>query len=136
MDVREQLQRDEGLRLKPYVDTVGKTSIGYGRNLTDVGISEYEALVLLDNDIDNTRLVLGNRLPWFHALDEVRQGVFINLTFNLGFNGLEKFPKMLAAAAQGDWIEASQELMNSAWRQQVGDRALRLAKQMITGTWV
>ena len=34
------LQRHEGLRLKPYKCTAGKVSIGYGRNLEDVGISE------------------------------------------------------------------------------------------------
>lgn len=37
-----ELSRDEGRRLKPYLDTVGKTTIGVGRNLTDVGISEDE----------------------------------------------------------------------------------------------
>jgi len=31
----EQLTRHEGLRLKPYVDTVGKLTIGCGRNLDD-----------------------------------------------------------------------------------------------------
>ena len=42
------LVRDEGLRLRPYADTVGKTTIGVGRNLTDVGISHDEALALLE----------------------------------------------------------------------------------------
>ena len=31
---------NEGLRSKPYVDTVGKVTIGVGRNLTDRGLSE------------------------------------------------------------------------------------------------
>src|SRR4051812_27390106 len=33
-----QLIIDEGLKLSPYTDTVGKLTIGVGRNLTDVGI--------------------------------------------------------------------------------------------------
>ena len=36
---------------KPYKDTVGKLTIGVGRNLDDVGIGEEEAEVLLRNDI-------------------------------------------------------------------------------------
>ncbi|EHP39407.1 lysozyme [Cupriavidus basilensis OR16] len=52
-----ELKRDEDLRLKPYVDTVGKTSIGIGRNLDDVGISQEEAIFLAQNDIDRT-------MPW------------------------------------------------------------------------
>ena len=31
----DQLKRDEGLRLTPYQDSVGKLTIGYGRNLDD-----------------------------------------------------------------------------------------------------
>lgn len=37
------VKSDEGLSLKPYTDTRGKLTIGYGRNLTDVGISQAEA---------------------------------------------------------------------------------------------
>jgi len=46
------LEHHEGLRLKPYKDSVGKLTIGIGRNLDDVGISKSEALLLLQNDID------------------------------------------------------------------------------------
>jgi lysozyme len=35
-----ELVKDEGLRLKPYKCTAGKTTIGVGRNLDDVGISK------------------------------------------------------------------------------------------------
>ena len=41
------LARHEGLQLKPYLDTVGKLTIGYGRNLDDVGISKGEALAMM-----------------------------------------------------------------------------------------
>lgn len=38
--LQEQLIRDEGVRKFPYKDTVGKTTIGVGRNLDDVGLSQ------------------------------------------------------------------------------------------------
>jgi lysozyme len=63
MELLEQLKRDEGLRLKPYVDTVGKVTIGYGTNLTD-GIDQGEAEYLLSNRLNQKRLELLAALPW------------------------------------------------------------------------
>jgi len=52
------------LRLKPYRDSVGKLTIGVGRNLDDVGISAEEADVLLANDIAKAQAELKQALPW------------------------------------------------------------------------
>jgi lysozyme len=57
------LIRDEGLKLKPYTDTVGKLTIGIGRNLTDRGISRQEALVLARNDVDAAAAELDRFAP-------------------------------------------------------------------------
>ena len=51
MTLRDALIRDEGVRLKPYRDSVGKLTIGVGRNLDDKGLTRAEAEALLDNDI-------------------------------------------------------------------------------------
>ena len=48
----EQLKKHEGIKLKPYTDTVGKLTLGIGRNLEDKGITEQEALFMLNNDVD------------------------------------------------------------------------------------
>jgi hypothetical protein len=50
----ELLSRFEGLRLKPYRDTVGKLTIGFGRNLEEKGISQLEAEFLLYQDIEQS----------------------------------------------------------------------------------
>ena len=50
--LKERIKKSEGLRLKPYKCPAGKTSIGWGRNLEDNGISKEEAEFLLNNDID------------------------------------------------------------------------------------
>ena len=135
MDIFAQLRRDEGLRLWPYVDTVGKITIGYGRNLSDNGISKDEAEGMFQSDVQKAQAVLYARLPWFQALDAARQGVLLNMAFNMGFNKLEEFQNLLIAAAQGDWNEAAKQMMDSLWAKQVGDRAIRLAHQMLDGQW-
>ena len=129
-----ELTRDEGVRLRPYKDTVGKLTLGIGRNLDDVGISADEADFMLSNDL-NERVLPGLRksLPWYSTLNESRQRVLANMAFNLGIDGLLKFRNMLAACQAGDYNLAANEMLNSTWAKQVGDRAQRLADMMRGG---
>lgn len=132
--LRDELVRDEGVRLKPYKDSVGKTSIGVGRNLDDVGISRAEAMQLLENDILRTESDLDALLPWWRGLDPVRQRVLMNMAFNMGIKSLLGFKTTLAAVRAGKYEEAATGMLNSLWAQQVGARAQRLAAMMKGGT--
>jgi lysozyme len=137
-NIYEQLKRDEGMRLKPYRDSVGKLTIGVGRNLDDVGISEEEAEDLLQNDIlrigdELTKAGLESPHP---SVITPREWVLVNMAFNMGISGLLEFRQMLEAYRAGDYAKAAQEMLNSKWETQVGDRAHRLSRQMETGEWV
>lgn len=129
----EQLKRHEGLRLKPYTDTVGKLTLGIGRNLEDKGIIETEALSMLSNDVDEFFSKLSKRLDWFCDLDDARQNVLVNMAFNLGVGGLLTFKNTLSLIENGDHSSASEEMLNSKWAKQVGRRAVELSEQMRTG---
>jgi lysozyme len=133
--VQEQLIRDEALRLKPYLDTMNKWTIGIGRNLTDFGITQSEAIYLCNNDIDRTDLDLRARLPWYDTLDPVRQEAMVNMCFNMGITRFMKFKKAWERGAVGDFDGCSVEMLDSLWADQVGDRALRVADQFRTGVW-
>jgi lysozyme len=130
--LRSQLERHEGLRLKPYRDIVGKLTVGYGRNLEDVGISRDEADFMLDNDIDQVEQYL-KTVDEYNELDEVRQTVLANMAFNLGFYGLMAFRKTWQAIARKDYTEAAKQMLDSRWARQVGNRAHELADIMRTG---
>jgi lysozyme len=125
----------EGLKLKPYFDTVGKMTIGVGRNLDDVGISHDEAFTLLSNDITNATIQLSQYL-WFVKLDPVRQGVLIELVFNIGMSRFLQFNDMIAALKVLDYTKASNELLDSLWANQVGhDRASNMARRLLLGRY-
>ena len=132
--IQQMLIIDEGIRLKPYKDTVGKLTIGVGRNLDDVGISEDEALYLLNNDIkkakEDVKKVFGEM---FHELDPVRQAVLIDMMFNLGLPRFLGFKKFIQAVKERDFSKASQEMLDSRWARQVKSRAERLSYMMRTG---
>lgn len=131
--VRTQLTIDEGYRGKPYRDTVGKLTIGIGRNLDDVGITRAEADYLLGNDIATAEAGLLNAYPWVAGLDGVRQQVLVNMALNMGMATLSTFKATLAAVEAGDWSGAAAGMRASKWAGQVGARAQRLAKMMETG---
>ncbi len=121
------LKRDESLRLKPYKDTVGKLTIGYGRNLDDRGISGHEAVVLLENDFLDALTETTVQFPWSRDLPVPQRRALVNMCFNLGLTRLSGFVKMLAALRTGDGKLAATEALDSKWAGQVGDRAERIA---------
>lgn len=134
-----QLIRHEDLKLKPYTDTVGKITIGVGHNLTDKGITKAQALSLLSDDISETLTFLRFRFPWFRKLliesssaDDVRARAIADLTFNV-MGGILGFKKMLAAIEVDDWKTAADELLDSKFAKQVGQRAFDLAYMLRTG---
>lgn len=129
----EQIKKHEGLRLKPYTDTVGKLTLGVGRNLEDKGITEQEALFMLNNDVDYFYKKLADSLPWIKNLDDARQNVLVNMAFNLGVAGLMSFKNMLGHCKDGHYDYAAVEMLNSKWADQVGYRSSDLAWQMRTG---
>jgi lysozyme len=131
--LKAELARDEGLRLKPYLDSVRKLTIGYGRNLTDVGISLEEAAYLLDADVARAVKDLDDALPWWIKLDEVRQRVLVNMAFNMGIFGLLGFTNTLNFMEMGMYEAAADGMLKSLWARQVGPRADRLAEMMRTG---
>jgi len=129
-----QLTKHEGKSLKPYVDTVGKVTIGVGRNLTDRGITEEECDLLLSTDIKIATLFC-HAYDWFDTLDDVRQAVFADMIFNLGPTRFAGFKKMIAAVEQRNWQSAADHALDSQWAVQVGSRAIRLAQMLRTGEW-
>ena len=134
-NLKDQLLRDEELRLTPYTDSVGKLTIGVGRNLTDKGISFQEAQLLLTNDISAATADLQAALPWTAMLDNVRKGALLNMTFNLGIGGLLEFHDFLARMERGDFPGAAGAMLDSLWARQVGARATRLSIQIEKGEW-
>ena len=124
--LERELIRDEGLRLKPYTDSVGKLTIGVGRNLDDNGISKDEAITMLKNDIANSQREL-EQFAWFRRLDSRRKDAILNMHFNLGLPRLLSFKNMIAALDDGDYKRAADEALNSRWAEQVGERAVRIS---------
>ena len=129
------LHKNEGLELKPYEDTVGKITIGYGRNLTDKGISNEEARDMAVSDLVETWEGLLDSDPYITLMDPVRRAAVIDLAYNLGISGWRQFRRTRDHLAAGEYELAAEDLMDSKWFRQVGLRGPRIVKMIVTGLW-
>lgn len=137
--------QSEGFRSKMYYDTEGKRTIGYGFNLDDgrfskeqvdrwlrEGISEEEAKQVLKDELAKTREKLESR-AWFKKLDPVRQGAIVDMAYNMGTGGVDKFKNMISALEKGDYETAASEVLNSKYASQTGNRAVKIASLIRSG---
>lgn len=127
------LRVHEGLELKPYKCTTGKLTIGYGRNLTDNGISTFEADAFLEVDARTALEDAKAVVPCYEYLNKARQAVLIDMAYNLGRTKLKGFKKMIQAIEDCDYDEASFQMIDSVWGTQVGERASFLSNTMRDG---
>tara|TARA_R110000868_G_C10972674_1_gene770730 strand:+ start:12115 stop:12534 length:420 start_codon:yes stop_codon:yes gene_type:complete len=131
--LKKQLEVDELRSKRIYTDTVGKISGGIGRNLTDRGFSDDEIDLMYANDVRMAEADARALVANFDKLNDVRQEVLVNMSFNLGKSRLAGFKKFLAAVAIQDFSRAADEMKDSAWYGQVKDRGVRLVYAMRFG---
>ena len=118
----QNIKEGEGWRSKPYRDTKGKLTIGFGTLLED-GISKEEGEFLLmhrlqniiDELIEKSFIDLGE-------LPEVVDDALYEMAYTMGVPSLLGFTRMWAALADEDWKTASIEALDSKWARDVGKR--------------
>lgn len=127
--------------LRAYKDTKGIWTIGFGRNLQVMTITESQAEAYLTEDI-LAAARLAEKLPSWPFMDTpARQDAFIELIYNMGpahFDGVgtDDFKNTMAAMARRDWLAVKAGLLNSKWAGDVKEaRATRIANQMATGLY-
>ena len=133
------LRGDEDVRPQVYKDSLGFFTIGIGRLVDDrkpgSGLRPSEMDFMLANDIEDRTAALTKRLPWMYLLDDARRGVLLNMSFQLGVEGLLGFKNTLELVRKGLFPEAAKNMLQSLWAQQTPNRAKRMAEQMRTGVW-
>ena len=132
----QHLRRHEGVRYSAYQDQGGYTHIGIG-TLIDArkggAVSDDVIDLMAQEDIERNRCDLDKRLPWWRALNSVRQLALEAMAYQLGTPKLFGFTKMLACLQAGDWLGAHTHAMNSTWAEQTPDRAKEVARMLRDG---
>jgi lysozyme len=133
--VKQLIEIHEGCKLTVYDDATGEPlapgdmikghpTIGKGRALDVKGISEAEADLLLDHDIENVLKALqGLKFSFWEGLSALRKAVLVDMAYNMGAAGLMNFKKMLSALQVNHFDEAAAQMEQSLWFTQTGLRA-------------
>ncbi len=131
----ERIKAHEGLRLKPYTDSLGRITIGYGRCLDTRGISRDEADTMFNRDMveaaSNANLIVGAK-TW-RGIGETRQEILTEMVYQLGAGGVDGFRNMIAALRDRNYERAADEMLDSRWHDQTPARAEELAALMREG---
>ena len=121
------LRRHGGMRNYPYKCSANKLTIGIGRNIEDIGISDDEADYMLKNDIARVQEDLDRNVLYWREFPEPVQRALANFVFNVGITRALRFKRMWSALQQFDFETAAEELLDSKYATQVGTRANELA---------
>lgn len=132
IEVYKDFLRDvEGLRLKPYEDIKGVLTIGYGRNLEDMGIDLNEAEVMLDSDVNRAIVDLVDIFPNFFSLSVNIRVVLVSMMFNLGRYRFLTFRRFIEAVKKGDKKMMVYEFLHSKRAKELKSRAIKEQKLLM-----
>jgi len=128
--LQDELVTDEGRRNQAYIDTMGLTTIGIGRELSRKGLSDNEVNLLFRNDVIACCEIMDRNISWWRTLPPAKQRVMLNLCF-MGWGSFSQFHKFLAAMEAHDWATAAAELQDSKWWTQVASRGPRVKARLL-----
>ena len=129
-NIKEMLIKNEGLVCQPYHCSANKLTIGVGRNLEANGISEDEAMYLLENDINRVVANLDKMWEVWRSFPVPAQEVCVDMAFQMGIAGFMNFRQTRALMEMGCWLEASEEVLRSKYAVQTPNRAARNSRKL------
>ena len=130
-EIVEDIKKHEGFRSKVYECTEGYDTIGYGFAVKDLIIDEDIATLILMKKLHTLLQRVTIAFPWFKDVDDIAKGVVINMCYQIGLSGFSKFKKTIYYLETEQYLEASEEMLDSKWaRKDSPARALRLSEKI------
>ena len=132
-EVRKEIKREEGWRGHVYQDSLGFWTIGYGflvdsRKGDKLPLSVAEQW--LDYKIQEKIDALDAALPWWKSQPDEVQNALLNMSYQMGVEGLLKFKNTLALIKAGKYADAADNALKSLWAKQTPERAKRVTEMI------
>ena len=121
----EYIKQEEGFRSKPYKDSEGVLTIGYGLNLSE-GITRAEADWILRSRLGHAVHCLERSWKPYYRVSHETQDALADMAYQIGCAGLIGFQVMLDALDRGDCPRAKAAALDSAWHRETPKRAERV----------
>ena len=137
--LKKRIREHEGYRDRPYLDSLGKATIGFGHLITEEDEFEEgkqypkeQLLKLFDKDFEKAEMGADQLVGSIQELHIEAKNVITEMVFQLGTQGVRNFRNMISALHDRDYQRASAEMLDSRWHAQTTNRCESLAKIMAT----
>lgn len=128
--LRADLTRHEGVETLVYKCTSGYATIGVGHNLETKPLSQAAIAQILTDDINDAVNECQKAIIGFEGFPSSVQEALVNMCFNLGITGLLRFTNTLAYLEDHKWLAAADEMLDSRWADQTGNRAIEVSNMV------
>ena len=137
--LKKRIREHEGYRDRPYLDSLGKATIGFGHLITEEDEFEEgkqypkeQLLKLFDKDFAKAEMGADQLVGHIQELHIEAKNIVTEMVFQLGTQGVRNFRNMISALHDRDYQRASAEMLDSRWHAQTTNRCESLAKIMAT----
>ena len=138
--LRQQLEIDEGCKYVIYLDHLNLPTHGIGHLILEsdpeygqpVGtpVSEDRVIECFEKDLESVQKDCYRLYDDFDDLPEAVQEIIANMLFNMGLGRMKAFKGMKRNVDARQWDKAADEMVDSRWYNQVGERSKRLVERM------
>tara|TARA_R100000234_G_C4956439_1_gene159771 strand:- start:103 stop:543 length:441 start_codon:yes stop_codon:yes gene_type:complete len=138
--LRKQLEIDEGCKYVIYLDHLNLPTHGIGHLILEsdpeygqpVGtpVSEDRVKECFEKDLESVQKDCYRLYDDFDDLPETVQEIIANMLFNMGLGRMKAFRGMKRNVDARQWDKAADEMVDSRWYNQVGERSKRLVERM------
>lgn len=138
--IKEDLIKHEGYKDEIYLCSEGIPTFGIGHAVKEYDV---EWTWPVGTPVEKERIDNAFQADLKDAANDVKalvpsiedkpsqcQRVLVNMAFNLGRTRLGKFKKMIAAVEENNFKEAANQMVDSRWYNQVGNRSIELENWM------
>ena len=140
-EIMDMIKRHEGVRTKPYKDSLGLWTVGVGHLIGDgktlppewdreLSMAEVDKLFYEDY-MSHKKAAM--KIPGFNMVNAKAQGALIDLTFNMGNTWFKKWPNFVKNLSEGNTVGAANSLEDSNWFKQVKGRAVTIVSLIKQG---
>jgi len=138
--LRQQLEIDEGCKYVIYLDHLNLPTHGIGHLILEsdpeygqpvgTSVSEDRVIECFEKDLESVQKDCYRLYDDFDDLPEAVQEIIANMLFNMGLGRMKAFKGMKRNVDARQWDKAADEMVDSRWYNQVGERSTRLVERM------
>jgi len=138
--LRQQLEIDEGCKYVIYLDHLNLPTHGIGHLILEsdpeygqpvgTSVSEDRVIECFEKDLGSVQKDCYRLYDDFDDLPETVQEIIANMLFNMGLGRMKAFKGMKRNVDARQWDKAADEMVDSRWYNQVGERSKRLVERM------